>query len=180
MLPKLFETFAKRYAKRPGGYTRIHRIDNRAGDNAPMALLELVDNPRDFKLEMTARAIGRDLLTDKLRWDSPRRVLNSGVDASESIVREAKFGSRDKGELRPSTRRNLQKVLKYRGNSALKEIGKKAGSWIVSASTNLQTVGSTCFVGNASCHADAAEESTDGSGCQCECQKQDIYVQLLV
>ncbi|KAG6330095.1 hypothetical protein ID866_8996 [Astraeus odoratus] len=130
VLPKLFETFAKRYATRPGGYTRIHRIDNRAGDNAPMALLELVDNPRDFKFEMTARAVGRDLLTDRLRWNSPRGVLNQGVNAPDSITREVKLGSHDKGELRPATRRNLQKILKYRGSSVLREIGKKASVWI--------------------------------------------------
>lgn len=130
VLPKLFGTFAKRYAKRPGGYTRIHRIDNRTGDNAPMALLELVDNPRDFKLEMTARAVGRDLLTEKLRRNTPRTVLNSGVDATESITKEVKLAARDKGELRPSTRINLQKVVKYRASSALKEIGNRASTWI--------------------------------------------------
>ncbi|KAL4064910.1 ribosomal protein L17 [Scleroderma yunnanense] len=130
VLPKLFETFAARYAKRPGGYTRIHRIDNRTGDNAPMALLELVDNPRDFKFEMTARAVGRDLLTEKLRWKSPRGVLNSGVNAFESISREVKLGTHEKGELRPATRRNLQKVIKYRGSLSLSDIGKKASVWV--------------------------------------------------
>ncbi|KAI6005295.1 ribosomal protein L17 [Pisolithus orientalis] len=130
VLPKLFETFAQRYAKRPGGYTRIHRIDNRTGDNAPMALLELVDNPRDFKFEMTARAVGRDLLTEQLRWNSPRTVLNSGVDATQSIAKEVMLSAREKGELRPSTRINLQKVVKYRGSSALKEIGKRASAWV--------------------------------------------------
>ncbi|KAI6047564.1 ribosomal protein L17, partial [Pisolithus marmoratus] len=130
VLPKLFGIFAERYAKRPGGYTRIHRIDNRTGDNAPMALLELVDNPRDFKFEMTARAVGRDLLTEQLRWNSPRAVLNNGINTTQSITKEVKLGARDKGELRPSTRINLQKVVKYRGNSALKEIGKRASTWV--------------------------------------------------
>lgn len=56
-LPKLFGTLAERYADRPGGYTRIMRIGNRFGDNAPMALLEYVDNPNDAKMHMTAKAI---------------------------------------------------------------------------------------------------------------------------
>ena len=92
VLPKLFETFMQCYATRPGGYTRIHRIDNRTGDNAPMTLLELVDNPRDFKLEMTARAVGRNLLTEKLRWNSPRGVLTNGIDAFESIFPGGRAG----------------------------------------------------------------------------------------
>ncbi|MGA1575592.1 MAG: bL17 family ribosomal protein, partial [Burkholderiaceae bacterium] len=34
-----------RYAARPGGYTRILKMGFRVGDNAPMALVELVDRP---------------------------------------------------------------------------------------------------------------------------------------
>src|SRR5207253_9877372 len=42
-LAKLFETIAPRFKTRPGGYTRIVHIANRPGDNAPMAILELVE-----------------------------------------------------------------------------------------------------------------------------------------
>jgi len=40
---KLFTTLGPRYQKRPGGYVRIMKCGNRAGDNAPMAIVELVD-----------------------------------------------------------------------------------------------------------------------------------------
>ena len=42
-LAKLFETIAPRFKDRPGGYTRIIHVQNRVGDNAPMAILELVE-----------------------------------------------------------------------------------------------------------------------------------------
>jgi large subunit ribosomal protein L17 len=42
-LAKLFETIAPRFKTRPGGYTRIVHVQNRLGDNAPMAILELVE-----------------------------------------------------------------------------------------------------------------------------------------
>ena len=42
---KLFAELGPRYAKRPGGYLRILKFGFRQGDNAPMALVELVDRP---------------------------------------------------------------------------------------------------------------------------------------
>ena len=45
MVTKLFTELGPRYATRPGGYTRILKFGFRVGDNAPMALVELVDRP---------------------------------------------------------------------------------------------------------------------------------------
>jgi large subunit ribosomal protein L17 len=44
---KLFNELGPRFAARPGGYTRILKMGFRAGDNAPMALVELVDRAED-------------------------------------------------------------------------------------------------------------------------------------
>ena len=42
---KLFNELGPRFKARPGGYTRILKMGFRVGDNAPMALVELVDRP---------------------------------------------------------------------------------------------------------------------------------------
>lgn len=45
MVTKLFSELGPRYQSRPGGYLRILKCGFRSGDNAPMALVELVDRP---------------------------------------------------------------------------------------------------------------------------------------
>ncbi len=43
VLNKLFDTLGPRFARRPGGYTRVVRVGRRAGDNAELAVIELVE-----------------------------------------------------------------------------------------------------------------------------------------
>ena len=45
VVTKLFEELGPRYSARPGGYLRILKFGFRIGDNAPMALVELMDRP---------------------------------------------------------------------------------------------------------------------------------------
>ena len=47
MVTKLFDELGPRYAARNGGYSRILKFGFRKGDNAPMALIELLDRPAE-------------------------------------------------------------------------------------------------------------------------------------
>ena len=49
MSKKVFEVLAARYKARAGGYTRIIKLGNRYGDNAPTAVIELVDRDESAK-----------------------------------------------------------------------------------------------------------------------------------
>ena len=49
MASKVFGVLAERYKERKGGYTRVVKLGNRFGDNAPMSVIELVDRDEDAK-----------------------------------------------------------------------------------------------------------------------------------
>lgn len=56
MVVKLFNEIGPRYKNRNGGYTRILKFGFRVGDNAPMALMELVDRPAPKAEEQLAES----------------------------------------------------------------------------------------------------------------------------
>ena len=54
-LRRLFDELGKRFQDRPGGYTRIIKMGRRNGDGAELAIIELVDNPREKEALEAAR-----------------------------------------------------------------------------------------------------------------------------
>ena len=68
---KVFETFSKRYANRKGGYSRVLKAGFRTGDDAPMAVIELID---------------RDV--NAIKVDKPKKVETPKKD-KESLPKSA-------------------------------------------------------------------------------------------
>src|SRR2546425_9803243 len=52
---RLFDELGERFKDRPGGYTRIIKMGRRAGDGAELAIIELVENPRETQAQEAAR-----------------------------------------------------------------------------------------------------------------------------
>lgn len=92
---KLFETLGPRFKARPGGYTRILRMDPRAGDAAPMALMQLLDQPAPATEEAAPAAEGEEpakkAAPKKKTKAASKRVSKKAVkSAEEKAAKKAK------------------------------------------------------------------------------------------
>ena len=86
---RLFTEIAPDMAERPGGYTRIIKIGNRKGDNAPMAVIELVREPLSpKKATKAAAAKGPAAPVEVETTEAEAPVAEADVSADE-VVGEA-------------------------------------------------------------------------------------------
>jgi large subunit ribosomal protein L17 len=89
VLQKLFAEIGPRYADRPGGYTRILRLGFRKGDNAELAILELVDGKAKPKVRDTLKRTRARRVLEREEKAEAKAALIEAAEVEKAAAEEA-------------------------------------------------------------------------------------------
>ena len=126
---KLFETLGPRFKTRPGGYTRILRMDPRPGDAAPMALMQLLDQPEAASGEAVAPAEGEAPAKKKA---APKKAAKKASPKKKSVktdeekaAKKAKAEQKKAAEAKKAEAKSQKKATAPKKKAAAKKKSKK-------------------------------------------------------
>jgi large subunit ribosomal protein L17 len=121
---KLFESLGPRFKTRPGGYTRILRMDPRPGDSAPMALMQLLDQPESATAEATPPSQEGETETTSKKA-APKKKAAPAKKASPKKKAEAKSAEEKAAKKEKAVAKAESKAKKVEARAAHAKSHKK-------------------------------------------------------
>jgi large subunit ribosomal protein L17 len=109
VVAKLFSTLAERYAQRNGGYTRIYKIGTREGDNAEMAIMELVDTNVKVKAKKKKKEEKEEAKTEKPKKTEKQKEKPKREDKKTAKAKEPRERKRGGKEVKKTTEKRTKK-----------------------------------------------------------------------
>ena len=119
---KLFNELGPRYAKRPGGYLRILKFGFRVSDNAPMALVELMDRPEPGA-EVRADAVAADKVATKA--DKAAKKADKAAKKAARTKEKAEAKATSKTESKAKTKAKTETKVETKSKGKAKTKSKK-------------------------------------------------------
>lgn len=118
---KLFENLGPRFKARPGGYTRILRMNPRPGDAAPMALMQLLDQPEALAAEEAPSTEGEEAAPKK-------KAASKKKATSKRVSRKAVKSDAEKAEKKAKAETKAAAKAKKVEAAAAKKSAKKTAT----------------------------------------------------
>lgn len=131
---KLFEELGPRFKERPGGYTRILHMNPRPGDSAPMALMQLMDQPEVAEEEGEAAKPAsasrvsiqkRAVLTEEEKAEKLARAKEKAEKQTAAKARNAEARAKSAATSRPAAKKKAVRGKAARGNTSARRTGRK-------------------------------------------------------
>jgi large subunit ribosomal protein L17 len=125
IVTKLFETIGPRFKARPGGYTRILHMAPRAGDNAPMALMQLVERSAPVAVD-AAPVDKKSKKAEQPKVEAPNKEAKKAASDAKKVREKAAKANKAEKTAKAAAAKSAKKAAAPKKKTAAKKKKKSS------------------------------------------------------